>query len=284
MKIIRFDAGFFLDDPNNRWCDPAYQLEPGDPGYVPPVSPPVKPPTKHQRMKRNAYYPIRVGDQLVWLANLISKLPGNAAALALTAAQVAAAQADARWLIYVLQFWLPAVRTWSVACTDAARDAQTGDGTALMVLPLFVAPPLPVGTVPVNTGALNRIFALIQTVKDSGKLTEAIATDLGAIGSMHAGPDLTTVQPDFKAKLTAAGVELGWGWSGNGAFLDMIELRVDRGAGGGEVPLAYDTTPGYTDTHPLPATPAKWTYRGIYRVGDQQVGLWSNPVSVMVGG
>jgi len=27
------DEGFRLDDPNNRWGDPAYQLEPGDPGF-----------------------------------------------------------------------------------------------------------------------------------------------------------------------------------------------------------------------------------------------------------
>ena len=40
----------------------------------------------------------------------------------------------------------------------------------------------------------------------------------------------------------------------------------------------------FTDTAPLPPTPVKWTYRGIYRVGDAQVGVWSKPVSVTVGG
>ncbi|MBE7497620.1 MAG: hypothetical protein HS117_21955 [Verrucomicrobiaceae bacterium] len=38
MRIIRFDEGFRLDDPNSRFGAtddaPAYQLEPGDPGYV----------------------------------------------------------------------------------------------------------------------------------------------------------------------------------------------------------------------------------------------------------
>jgi hypothetical protein len=32
MKTIRFDSGFYLDDPNNRWGNPSYQLEPGNPG------------------------------------------------------------------------------------------------------------------------------------------------------------------------------------------------------------------------------------------------------------
>jgi hypothetical protein len=28
----------------------------------------------------------------------------------------------------------------------------------------------------------------------------------------------------------------------------------------------------------------KWTYRAIYRLGDNRVGQWSKPVSVTVGG
>jgi hypothetical protein len=64
----------------------------------------------------------------------------------------------------------------------------------------------------------------------------------------------------------------------------MCEIQVDRGDGKGFIDLAFDTTPGYTDTAPLPAAPAKWTYRAIYRVNDAQVGLWSKPVTVAVGG
>jgi hypothetical protein len=48
------------------------------------------------------------------------------------------------------------------------------------------------------------------------------------------------------------------------------------------VPLAFDTTPNYTDTQPFPAARAVWTYRAIYRVGDSQVGRWNQPVSVAV--
>ena len=53
----------------------------------------------------------------------------------------------------------------------------------------------------------------------------------------------------------------------------MIELVVDRSEG--EVLLSQDTTPNYTDITPFPATPATWTYRAIYRVGDSRVGQWS---------
>lgn len=57
---------------------------------------------------------------------------------------------------------------------------------------------------------------------------------------------------------------------------------MDRADGKGYVFLTIDTTPGYTDTQPFPTAPATWTYRAIYRVDDNQVGVWSNPVSVTV--
>ena len=38
------------------------------------------------------------------------------------------------------------------------------------------------------------------------------------------------------------------------------------------------------DTTPLPATAAKWKYRAIYRVADARVGVWSDEVSITVGG
>ena len=39
----------------------------------------------------------------------------------------------------------------------------------------------------------------------------------------------------------------------------------------------------YTDIALLPATLTKCKYKGIYRLNDQQVGLWSNEVSFTVG-
>ena len=47
--------------------------------------------------------------------------------------------------------------------------------------------------------------------------------------------------------------------------------------------LTIDTTPGYTDTQPLPAAPAKWTYKAVFRQGEAQVGNWSAPVALTVG-
>jgi len=142
---------------------------------------------------------------------------------------------------------------------------------------------LPTRPGPVNTGALNRIFALIQLIKDSKLCTDAIAADLRITGGAQAAPDFNTLAPEFTVHLTAAGVFLDWSWGGYAAFLDMIELQVDRNDGKGWVPLAFDTRPA-TRTLSAARDAVKWKYRAIFHLGDERVGLWSNEASILVGG
>ena len=286
MRTAYFDSGLNWDDPNLRWGEPAYLLEPGDPGYTPTLPPntETKAKNKTKKMRRNNFFPMRQGDQITWLGNYKTKLPGYATTLALAAGQVTAIGNDCGWAIYVLQSWVPAVRSWTLAGTDALNEALTGSGSAAQTLPVFTAPALPAGVTAVNPGALNRIFALVQQIKDGGKCTDAIAQDLGIVGSANAGPDLTTIAPVIAVNLAGGHVQIKWGWQGNAAFLDLCEIHVDRGDGQGFKLLTFDTTPNYTDTQPLPATPARWTYKAIYRVGDAQVGNWSAPISINVAG
>jgi hypothetical protein len=284
MRTVTFDAGFTWDDPNLRWGDPSYLLEPGDPGYVSPLPTNLEPPTKTNRMRRNNYYPLRQADQILWLGNFANKLTAYTTTLGLTAGQVTAIIADCNWLIYVLQTWLPAARNWALAGTDAATEAQTGTGVTALVLPVFTAPALPAGVVAVNPGALNRIFALAQIIKDSGKSTEAINTNLGLVGSAQTAPDVATLKPALAATISGTQVNVKWGWGGNSAFLDSCEIQVDRGTGFGL--LTIDTTPNYTDTQAFPAAgqTALWKYKAIYRQGDDRVGQWSDVVSIPVAG
>ena len=239
-------------------------------------------------MTRQAYYPVRVADQIIWLTNFYLKLIGHAPALGITVARCDAAVADARWLIYILGSWLPAVRAWQKACTEAAEAAQSGTGSATQVLPVFIAPPLPIAgnglpaVVARPPGGADRIFDLIQDIKESDTYTEAIGIDLRAVGAGKTPPDFATLAPVLKLKIVGNKVEIDWDWLGYSAFLDQCEIQVDRGQGYGV--LTFDTTPGYTDSTPFPATPTKWKYRAIYRVDDHQVGQWSAEVSVNVGG
>jgi hypothetical protein len=280
MKPLKWGE-FAWNDPNVRWGSPAsYRLEPGDPGYVPPASPVT--PKQTKKMKRQRWFPTKLADQVAWLINYKNTLPTYAAALGLTAAQVTAAQADCGWLIYVLQTWLNAVRNFSLICTQSAQLAQSGTPNGTMTLPGFTAPGLPTGVTAQTAGALDRIFALVQAIKNDGKSNPEIETALKIAGSDATGPDLGTIQPKFTVEIVGNKVIVHWNWGGFSSDLDALELQVDRNDGKGFGFLTIDTTPGYTDTQPFPAARTVWSYRAIYRVGDAQVGVWSDVVSIAV--
>ena len=290
MKPLHWDAinpftglPFTWDDPNLRWGDPSTYLEPGDPGFTPYETVSQTKPTKTKKMKRQVYFPTRSANQIPWLENFAGKLASYQAVLtSISAGQVTAGIADAKWLIYVLSKWLPAVRAFAPSCTEAANAAMSGTGAGPQVLTAFVAPALPAGTVAVAPGALERLFDLIADIKTSGGYTEVIGKDLGIVGAEKTGPDLATIQPTITANIEGNIVAIGWTWQGFSDSLDMLELQVDRGQGW--VHLASDTTPGYNDTTPFPATLTRWKYRAIFYVDDAQVGVWSQVVEVAVGG
>jgi hypothetical protein len=126
--------------------------------------------------------------------------------------------------------------------------------------------------------------ALVQTIKNSGKCTDAIGEDSGVIGSVASRLDLNTVVPVITAQVAGGAVHFGWGYNGNRSSLSGCEIQVDRGDGKGYGLQTVDTKPNYVDTQPFPATKTVWSYRAIYRVDDAEVGQWSKVVSVAVGG
>jgi hypothetical protein len=201
------------------------------------------------------------------------------AGLGLSPAQVTSQAADADYMQYVvgcLQIMQDTAQQW----TTWKNDIRTGTKTLASGAP--VVPALSPAVPPVNAGIEARYRALVKQCKASGGYNPAIGQALGIEGADQTGPDLNLVKPAFEVKLNGTQVDVLWGWAGNAAYLDMIELQVDRGAGWQL--LSYDTTPNYSDTAAQPSAPTKWKYRGIYRVGDQRVGQWSATASVIVGG
>ena len=159
---------------------------------------------------------------------------------------------------------------------------RDGVGTApasiiVPVLPADFPAAVPPGIVP-------RFRRLVKRLKANGQFTDAMAQALGVQGADQSSPDLTSIQPDIDVVIVGDQVQVDWGWGGYANYLDMCLIQVDRGDGKGFNDLCYDTTPGYTDTQDFPAAPAKWTYRAIYRVDDANVGQWSKPVNLTVGG
>jgi hypothetical protein len=203
------------------------------------------------------------------------------AVLGLTAPQVTAQAADAGYFDYTLKcmkIMSNGAQQWTT-WKDLTRGGGTPPASGAPIAPVF-----PAAVPAVAPGIEGRFRALVQSIKTNPNYNASIGQALGIEGPDQTAPDLTTIQPVIDAMISGNHVNVKWGWGGNGAYLDICELQVDRADGKGFVMLAFDTTPGYTDTQAFPAAPAKWTYRAIYRVGDDQVGLWSLPVSVTVGG
>lgn len=201
---------------------------------------------KHHTMKRQDYYPSRIGDQVNWLDNYSVKLPTHGPTVEVAAGDITDSVNDAKYAKYVLGSWLSAVRAFSPSTTDAVDDVLTGEGTSAIVLPTFVAPALPTGVTAALPGALTRIFALIAKMKLNGNYTEAIGTDLGIVGSEAA----EKATPKFSATLEQGSgcecVKLTFAKYGHmGVY---IESR--RGTGAWEF-LAIDTESPYMDERPL---------------------------------
>lgn len=63
---------------------------------------------------------------------------------------------------------------------------------------------------------------------------------------------------------------------------DSLNIYVDRRDGAGYKFLANDTVPDYIDTQAIPAgqNSAVWDYKARYRVGDEEVGVFSDVITI----
>ena len=230
-------------------------------------------------MKRQDYYPGRIGDQVNWLDNYAQKLPLHGPTLGVAAGDVTASVNDAKWANYVLGSWLAALRNFTPSTTDAVDDVLTGAGDDPVVLPTFTAPALPAGVTAALPGVLLRIFALVAKMKLSGNYTEAIGTDLGLVGQQvtekplpkfNAAPEQGSgcqcVRLTF-AKYTHMGV--------------YIESR--RGGSAFEF-LGIDTESPYQDERPLltAGQPEVREYRMRFWDKGTPNGDWTDVVKVTV--
>ncbi len=230
-------------------------------------------------MKKNAIKPndMAFGAQLLTCK---TNLPTYAAVLKITPEEVASQAADA----LAFNYWL--------GCNAIMhRDAQQftkwkdlmRDGGAVGMATEPGLPVLPTSVPPVDPGIEARHRAFIQTCYNKPGYNDAIGAALDILGVEITPPDLTQVMPLLTLSINGNRVFIGWGWQNYQAYLDQLEMQVDRNDAKGFVLLTYCTTPGFTDPTPFPAVPTKWTYRAIFRLNNAQVGQYSSPVSIMVG-
>jgi hypothetical protein len=94
VKPVTYDSGVRWNDPNLRWGNPSYLLEPGDAGYLPgPAASPTKPRKKRKYMASNPT-PDRLDELLAAGEDLCDGMNQHAAAIGLKQNTLALARAE----------------------------------------------------------------------------------------------------------------------------------------------------------------------------------------------
>lgn len=228
-------------------------------------------------MAKNYYLPADDSGKADLLEHFAAKLPQYAKILEISAADLASAQADAAAFRNTLQGQQRAqanAQQWT-ALKNLLRDGGTGSAAPP------AAAPTPPSVPEVPPGVIPRFTAQATRIKNHKNYTPAIGQDLGIVGAEQT-VDPSAWKPVLGIKTQAGRPTVAWTKGG----ADALEIWVDRGDGPGFAFLAIDLKPDYPDSFPLPApgTSALWKYRAIYRLGDDQVGQWSDVISVTVGG
>src|SRR5258708_4021523 len=225
-------------------------------------------------MSKAGYLPRADKDRSVWANNYSTKFATAAPGLGLTAAEIAQANNDTAMFVYLISLveQYTTAKEQRVNYKNLIKNGPIGTpGGALPVAPAA-------GVVPtvVAPGIFPRIAQLVQRIKASPTYTDAIGKDLGIIGAEQT-VDTASMKPSMKLMFKGGHVEVQWA-KGDA---DSIRIETDKGSGKWEF-LAIDTVPHYTDTTPVTA-PGTWKYRAMSIVSDEQVGQWSDVLSIAVG-
>jgi hypothetical protein len=226
-------------------------------------------------MAKTSFMPKDESGRRVWLGNFSAKLPTDGPTVGVTADEITQTAADYLYFGYVCDARNQHTKTthdWTAYKTALSKGTALGD---MPTTPALGAPPPAV-----PPGIFTRASALAARIKKHPAYTEAIGQDLGIIGAEQV-IDYNSLKPVLDVTIQAGHPNVGWTKQGT----DGLELWVDRGTGTFAF-LAFATVPDYLDTQVLPAPGASavWRYKAIYRVADEQVGQWSDVVSISVMG
>ena len=163
-------------------------------------------------MPNQPFFPKAEADQIAWCTNYASKIATHGPVCGETPANIAAAQADLAYYVWVIKTWHPQIKSDGVESTAYKKLIAQGGVSLLSPVPAPAATVFAGPTAPpplVAPGVLRRLFEQVARLKVSaGYLanSEAIGQDLNIIGA----PD-TTEHPAPEFKLT---VEDGPTWPG----------------------------------------------------------------------
>ena len=229
-------------------------------------------------MAKDYYLPRSDKKKAMWLSNFAVRLPYYAATLDITPSTLTSVQNDAKMFEYAIKLVdsFSKIKKERTSFKNRLRDGPVS--RTPLAIPK-VSSPTPPASVP--PGIFKRVTALIRKTKVNDNYTQAIGKHLDIIG-----PDIYLDTKKIKPKLTirfTAGRTIIKYKKGKA---DGVDIYVDRGDGKGFNFLATDNEPDYIDPAELPdgVDSAIWKYKARYRIGEKQVGKYSNVVEVTISG
>ena len=227
-------------------------------------------------MSTSYFMPTSDSGKADLLDHLASNLTRYKDLLVLSDETCASVSADAKSFRYTVQTMndMQAYAHHWTEFKNLLRDG--GPGSADWVVAPMLVEPMPAA---VSPGIIPRLSTLVAHLKSHKNYTSAIGLALGLIGTTTV-EDPNTWKPILTAQNKAGHPIIGWTKGAAAA----IEIWVDRGDGAGFTFLTINTEPNTSDNQPLPTTSAVWKYKAIYRLHDEQIGQWSDVLSITVGG
>lgn len=215
----------------------------------------------------------------IWLKNFAQGFATHGPALGFTAAEVAAVQADAAMLDYLISDLIPTYKSGLDARYSYKNLIKNGPAGA----PGGAPPPAPsTGAAPatVAPGVLPRLRQLVQRIRYAPGYTEDIGKDLGIEDEEGSNAvDTDTAKPTAKATaLPNHHVRIEF----NKRRFDGVWIESRRKGDADWIPLGVDLYSPYMDTRP-PAqagTPEVREYRLRFYEGDAPIGEWSDIISI----
>ena len=229
-------------------------------------------------MPTSSYLPKDDTGKADLLEHVAATLPKYTELLEISAEDMASHQADAVAFRYGFNLHNYA-ESYYHNCTAAKNHLRDGGADATMwpIPPLLPEPIPPM----VKSGIIRRFTQFVTRLKAHKNFTPAIGQDLRIIGPVYT-VDPSTWKPVLSVIMQAGHPIIVW----TKGKASAIEIWVDRNDGNGFVFLIIHTEPNTPDPAPLPppGTSVVWKYKAIYRYHDEQVGEWSDVLSVVVGG
>lgn len=230
-------------------------------------------------MSNNTAIPRDDASKLVFLQHLDLNLPSYAAALEISAADLAQLKIGLDGFDYSIKAQ-DAANNYNNALYAFKRTLRDGPNNASVIPPLPpIFPTAPAGILYANI--FGFIGPFITRIKKHKNYTEAIGKALNIIAPQSSVVDITTLQPILSIDFQGGHPVLHWKSNNT----DSLEIEADHGTGIFTL-LTIQHATTFQDNTPLPdpGTAVVWRFRAIHRIRDQQVGHWSQILEVSVKG